>query len=74
MNTRMIRVSEENDRKLWQLLLKKKMRGTAVDPYTYVFTTVQLGLIKRSGIDFEELNPQPAREFQARKASGARRR
>jgi len=74
MNTRVIRVSEENDRKLWELILKKRMSGRAIDQYTYIFTTDQLRLIKRAGIEFEEIKPELAREVEPQKAAGARRR
>lgn len=71
---RTIRVSEENDRKLWQLIFKHKWSGTCLDPLTYVFTIDQLQLIKKAGIEFEELSPQLLREPEARRVSGARRR
>lgn len=74
MNTRVIRVSEENDRKLWELILEKRMSGRALDPYTYVFTTDQVRLIKRAGIEFEEIKLELAREVAPKKAAGARRR
>lgn len=74
MNTQTIRVSEENDRKLWQLIFKHRWSRTCLDPLTYVFTTGQLQLIKKAGIEFEEIKPQPLREPEARRVSGARRR
>jgi hypothetical protein len=39
-----------------------------------VFTIDQLQLIKKAGIEFEELSPQLLREPEARRVSGARRR
>jgi hypothetical protein len=74
MNTQVIRVSEENDRKLWRLIFKERWSGTCLDPYTYVFTTDQVRRIKEADIDFEELMPKRVREPKAKKASGARRR
>jgi hypothetical protein len=69
-----IRVSEENDRKLWRLIFKEKWSGTCLDPYTYVFTMDQLQRIKKAGIVFEEIKPKQTQESQAKRASGARRR
>lgn len=62
MNTGVIRVSEENDRKLWQLIFKERWSGTCLDPYTYVFTTDQMRRIKKAGIEFEEIKPELARQ------------
>ena len=70
MTTRTIRVSEAEDRKLWRLILKNKWDGACFDPYTYAFTTDQLQLIKKAGIHFEEIRPRPAREPEAKRASG----
>lgn len=77
MATRTIRVSEAEDRKLWRLIVKNKWNGTCLDPYTYLFTTEQLQVIKRAGIDFEDIKSQSAREPAEpapRIASGARQR
>ena len=59
MATRTIRVSEAEDRKLWELILKNKWDGTCFDPCTYVFTTNQLQLIRKAGIHFQEISRQP---------------
>jgi len=68
MSPRTIRVSEADDRKLWQLILKKKWNGTCIDPGTYVLTTDQLHLVAKAGIDFEELKPETAANRQAKRA------
>lgn len=68
MRPRTIRVSEANDRKLWELILKKKWSGTCIDPGTYVLTADQLQLVAKAGIDFEELKPETAENRQAKRA------
>ena len=56
MAVQTIRVSEAEDRKLWELILKHKWDGRCLDPYTYSFTTDQLQLIRKAGIHFQEID------------------
>ena len=74
MMTHLIRVSEVNDRKLWQLILKNKWDGACFDQYTYLFTSDQLLRIKKAGVQFEEVKTQPARVREMQIACGARQR
>jgi len=65
MAVQTIRVSEAEDRKLWELILKHKWDGRCFDPYTYSFTTDQLQLIRKAGIHFQEISRHSASERQA---------
>ena len=71
MATWTIRVSEAEDRKLWELILENKWDGTCFDPYTYVFTTNQLQLIRKAGIHFQEISRQPVPEPEARRGKSS---
>jgi hypothetical protein len=70
MTMHTIRVSDAEDRKLWRLILRNKWEGSCSDRYTYRFTADQLHVIKKAGIQFEELVRRPARERELRLASG----
>ncbi len=74
MATQTIRVSEVEDRKLWELILKNKWQGRCFDSCTYMFTTDQLQEIRKAGIHFQQINRQPVREHEARRVSAARQR
>ncbi len=74
MATQTIRVSEAEDRKLWELIVKHKWDGRCFDAYTYAFTTNQLQLIRKAGIHFQEISHNSALEHEARRVSGARQR
>lgn len=72
MGTQTIQVSEAEDRKLWELILKNKWEGRCFDSRTYMFTTDQLREIRKAGIHFQQINRQPVREHEPRRVSGAR--
>ncbi len=74
MAVQTIRVSEAEDRKLWELILKHKWDGRCFDRYTYSFTTGQLQLIRKAGIHFQEIRHHSAPERETRRVSEARQR
>jgi len=59
MSAQIIRVDEENDKKLWKLIVDREWSGVCLgEGKTYAFTMGKIRALKRAGIVYEEVKPQ----------------
>lgn len=61
---KVIKFTDEDDKKAWELIVKQRLSGLYLGHYTYALDEKKIEEIERAGIPFEEMDsslaPNPA--------------